>query len=527
MTSLLPPKHRSDFEVAIICALPLEADAAEAFFDCFWDKVGDRYGKAQGDQNSYRTGAIGNHNVVLAYMPGIGKGHAASVAASFRSSFQGIRLALIVGICGAVPQFSDKDIFLGDIIISDEIVKYDFGRRHPAGFLRKETTADSAVNTEVRAFLHKLKSRTGRENLLDRTYHHLRDLQKRSGDYCCPGRVRDRLFPPTYRHKHRGHSECGDCQKRKLCKDAQDATCESLRCDRKKLVVRSRPSPDGLDIHFGRIASGDTVMKSGVDRDRIAAQESVIAFEMEGAGVCNNLPCIVVKGVCDYADSHKDKLWQNYTAGAAAACMRSLLEQWASTDRLDESDEECKDPSQGNSSSHLDTHPGVPSQLPPLDEGSHSTKNHESSVDDLFEGKTYNSRISGPKLIVTVLPSIESSFKTALSCFKQHRKHLPRDVDLRGKLKTQRVVFSSNMEILAHDASGPIKDRLALPMKDCFEVTLAIQKKLQEIEDITRRLPITTKAKAQPMSAVTTLKVRLLQRLSAPPVLNDLIVRMP
>jgi nucleoside phosphorylase len=520
MTSLLPPKNRGGFEVAIICALPLEADAAEAFFDCFWDKDGDRYGKAQGDQNSYRTGAIGNHNVVLAYMPGIGKGYAASVAASFRSSFQGIRLALIVGICGAVPQMKDKDIFLGDIIISDEIVRYDFGRRYPAGFYRKETTADSAVNTEVQAFLHKLKSRTGRENLLDRTYHHLRDLQKRSGDYCCPGSVRDRLFQPTYRHKHRGHSECGDCQKRKLCKSAQDATCESLRCDNKKLIVRSRPSPDGLDIHFGRIASGDTVMKSGVDRDKIADQESVIAFEMEGAGVCNNLPCIVVKGVCDYADSHKDKLWQDYTAGAAAACMRSLLEQWASTSRLDESEEECKDPSEGNTSSHLDTHPEVPSsQLPPLDEGFHSTKSHEASFDDFVEGKN--------PLIATVLLSVEFSFKTALSWFKQHRKYLPRDVDLRSKLKTQRVIFSSNTEILTYNASGPIEGRLALPTKDCFEVTLAIRKKLQEIEDITRRLPITTKAKVQSVSAITTLKVRLSQSLSTPPVLNGVIVRMP
>jgi nucleoside phosphorylase len=87
-----------------------------------------------------------------------------------------------------------------------------------------------------------------------------------------------------------------------------------------------------LDIHFGRIASGDTVMKSGEDRDSIAQRESVIAFEMEGASVLGNLPCIIVKGVCDYADSHKDKTWQNYAAGSAAACMKALLEQWAVTD---------------------------------------------------------------------------------------------------------------------------------------------------------------------------------------------------
>ncbi|CAI7666005.1 unnamed protein product [Penicillium viridicatum] len=328
MASPLPPKYRRDFDVAIICALQLEADAVEALFDSFCDEDGDRYEKASGDQNAYRTGVIGNHNVVLAYMPGIGKGHAASVAASFRSSFQGIRLALMVGICGGVPGRTDNDIFLGDAIISDEIVLYDLGRRFPAGFRRKETGTDSTVNIEVRAFLRKLKSRKGREILLDRTHHHLTALQKRISDYRSSARKLDRLFEPSYYHKHHSPSRCRKCRKEEHCAKAQESTCETLKCDWKGLVSRSRPSP----------ASGDTVMKSAKDRDRIAVEEDVIAFEMEGAGICNNPPCIVVKGVCDYADSHKDKTWQRYTAATAAACMRSLLEQWANVDQPLESD---------------------------------------------------------------------------------------------------------------------------------------------------------------------------------------------
>lgn len=333
MTHGIPPKHRRDFDLAVICALQLEADAVEELFDCFWDEDCDRYGKAPGDHNAYRTGAIGNHNVVLAYMPGIGKGHGASVASSFRSSFPGIRLALIVGICGGVPSRADKDIFLGDVIISDDIVAYDFGRRFPAGFRRKDTTTSPTPNFEVQAFLNKLKSRKGRGHLVDRTHHHLSTLQNRNSDYYSPGRDLDRLFEPTYHHQHHGSSKCRKCKKNELCEKAQEATCESLKCDSKRLVVRPYLSPNGTDIHFGRMASGDTVMKSSEDRDRIAAEENVIAFEMEGAGICNNLPCIVVKGVCDYADSHKDKIWQRYTAAAAAACMKSLLEQWAIVDQ--------------------------------------------------------------------------------------------------------------------------------------------------------------------------------------------------
>jgi hypothetical protein len=82
MTEPSPPSQRKDFEIAIICALRSEADAVEALFDRFWDDDGKRYGKAPGDPNAYTTGVIGSHNVVLAYMPGIGKGSAASVASS-------------------------------------------------------------------------------------------------------------------------------------------------------------------------------------------------------------------------------------------------------------------------------------------------------------------------------------------------------------------------------------------------------------------------------------------------------------
>ncbi|KAI1627493.1 hypothetical protein EDD37DRAFT_691863 [Exophiala viscosa] len=62
--------------------------------------------------------------------------------------------------------------------------------------------------------------------------------------------------------------------------------------------------------HFGIMGSGNTVMKSGKHRDQIARTDRIIGFEMEGAGVWDYLPSIVIKGVCDYADSHKRKGWQ-------------------------------------------------------------------------------------------------------------------------------------------------------------------------------------------------------------------------
>jgi nucleoside phosphorylase len=66
-------------------------------------------------------------------------------------------------------------------------------------------------------------------------------------------------------------------------------------------------------------------MKSGEDRDEIAAREKVTGFEMKGAGVWDEFPCVVIKGVCDYADSHKNKKWQGYASAAAAAYMKAFL----------------------------------------------------------------------------------------------------------------------------------------------------------------------------------------------------------
>ncbi|KAK7936576.1 uncharacterized protein PG986_015014 [Apiospora aurea] len=80
-------------------------------------------------------------------------------------------------------------------------------------------------------------------------------------------------------------------------------------------------------VHFGHIAPGDSVIKSGEDRDIIAHRDRVIAFEMESAGVWDIFPCCLeIKGACNYAHSHETKPWQHYAAATAAACMKALLD---------------------------------------------------------------------------------------------------------------------------------------------------------------------------------------------------------
>ncbi|KAH7146776.1 nucleoside phosphorylase domain-containing protein [Dactylonectria estremocensis] len=318
------PASRRDFEVAIICALKIEAEAVRQLFDRDWDDDDPPYDKALGDPNAYSTGLVGRHNIVLAHMPSMGKATAAAVASNCRTSFPNVKLALVVGVCGAVPivPSSKTEIVLGHAILSTGVIQYDFGRQLPECFERKDTLLDSLgrPNMEIRALLGKLDSFQDRKKLRSKMASHLEELQKQpeiQAEY--PGIVHDRLFDPTYRH-------IGDGQ-----------TCEECGCSG-ELTSRRRfdqgiPQPA---VHFGLIASGDTVMKSGEQRDDIARNDGVIGFEMESAGMWETFPCIVIKGACDYADSHKTKVWQRYAAATAAACTKAFLEYWVPSAATDD-----------------------------------------------------------------------------------------------------------------------------------------------------------------------------------------------
>ena len=92
------------------------------------------------------------------------------------------------------------------------------------------------------------------------------------------------------------------------------------------LVERAPCTTEEVVIHYGTIASGNQVIKDGVIRDRLTSElGSVLCFGMEAAGLMNSFPCLVIRGFCDYADSHKDKGWQPYAAATAAACAKELL----------------------------------------------------------------------------------------------------------------------------------------------------------------------------------------------------------
>ncbi|KAL4932883.1 uncharacterized protein BDV17DRAFT_279232 [Aspergillus undulatus] len=105
------------------------------------------------------------------------------------------------------------------------------------------------------------------------------------------------------------------------------------------LPAFSPPSPqqdilfDATYRHLGELHAsiaenkGRWNERDGAERDRVSSELGrVLCFEMEAAGLMNHFPCLVVRGIFDYADSHKNKDWQPYACATAAAYARELLE---------------------------------------------------------------------------------------------------------------------------------------------------------------------------------------------------------
>ncbi|XXH04226.1 hypothetical protein Hte_010640 [Hypoxylon texense] len=345
----LPPKTRGDFEVAIVCALPREAEAILAIWDDSYQDHGLEYGKAAGDQNRYTTGRIGKHAVVVLCLDSIGNVSSAKATAHLKMSYPRIRLALLVGICGGCPQNSKgEDVLLGDVIISTEIHQYDFKKQHQNEDEVIDTCKYRKHDPAIRAMIERLAARDGVQFTKD-IAGHMRDLRTKSGaPYQHPGPEKDVLFQSGYLHKHR-QRRCATCDESEMlaCTEARTKSCADLGCDPDQQVRRARSERIyravkagegdqllGPQVHFGVIGCGNTVIKSAQHRNEIIKQQpSIIAFEMESAGMFGSLAGVVIKSVSDYADSHKNKIWQDYGTGVAACAAKALLESYTPTDR--------------------------------------------------------------------------------------------------------------------------------------------------------------------------------------------------
>ncbi|KAK8914813.1 Ankyrin repeat and KH domain-containing protein mask [Metarhizium anisopliae] len=271
-----PQLDNSEYTVGWITALPHERAAARAMLD---EMHGPPQRRHEKDDNIYDLGSVRReggqqHYVVIASLPlgQYGNTAATTAAAQMLSSFPAIKFGLMVGTGGGI--WSEKnDIRLGDVVVSKPegsfggVKQYDPGKATVDGF-----QCFGWLKPPPRVLLNAINALQGKHDM------------ERS------------MIPDILRDMHKKHP----------------------------LMKQPRTGPDcDPFIHYGTIASGDKVIKDPQTRDLLA--QDCLCFETEAAGLMNDFPCLVIRGISDYCDSHKNDEWQKYAAATAAAYAKELL----------------------------------------------------------------------------------------------------------------------------------------------------------------------------------------------------------
>lgn len=301
------PDSTDSYTVAWICALEEEYFCACRMLD--EEFSGPDIG-ADNDDNTYVYGRIAKHYVVIGCLPAgrYGTNSAARVARDMVRTFPHLRFALMVGIGGGAPT-ARNDIRLGDVVVSQPrdgfggVIQYDMGKKLADGRFQR-TGQLNAPPEKLLGVIPEIRRLYNDKKKPDRLAEHVQRLHDME-DYQQP--AVDRLYAADYLH--------ADGQK-----------CD--QCDSHSVVARpERRNHRILHVHYGTIASGNSVLKDAIARDAYAKDPelNVLCFEMEAAGLMNNVPCLIIRGICDYCDSHKNDDWHKYAALTAAAYAREVL----------------------------------------------------------------------------------------------------------------------------------------------------------------------------------------------------------
>ncbi|KAK7908741.1 hypothetical protein PG985_016044 [Apiospora marii] len=300
-----------EYTVGWICAVEPEFVAAQEFLDEEHPRLACQ---DVNDNNIYTLGRIGKHYIAIACLPlwNYGLVSAASVARDMLRTFTNIRFGLMVGIGGGVPTFND--IRLGDVVVSSidydkgAVFQYDFGQTvQNKGFLT--TGYQDAPPLFLQAAVQDLKvSYRRRGHQLAKNINDILERNPRlQKEYGRP--TVDRLYRSEFPHTGGLHEKC------------------ATTCDEANLIPRAPRAEydDDPKVHYGLIASANQLMKDAVLRDTLAREKGVLCFETEAAGLMNHFKCLVIRGICDYSDSHKNLEWQGFAAMIAAAYAKDLL----------------------------------------------------------------------------------------------------------------------------------------------------------------------------------------------------------
>ncbi|KAL8856208.1 MAG: hypothetical protein Q9178_007173 [Gyalolechia marmorata] len=302
--------ERAKYTIGWIAPMPIELSPALALLDHITTlHIAD-------DSNMYKAGRIGSHHVVMVTLDKIGLGGIPSVAEKMHASFRHLGHLLLVGLGGGIPDYAfGEQMVLGDVVVSRQVEHLDCGRRTPNGFefshhqtYSPTPALQKAVNT-LRSIhsLHGTRIPQALQRIREKLRRTIRDNPED------PGPNADYLFNPDYHHK----------DDTKLCENCCDPRRSKSRQDRGPKAYREKDSPI---VHYGTIGSGNSLVVGSKERETLYKEFRAICFEMEAAALID-YRCLVIRGISDYSDSHKNYAWQPYAAATAAAYAQELILQ--------------------------------------------------------------------------------------------------------------------------------------------------------------------------------------------------------
>jgi nucleoside phosphorylase len=197
------------------------------------------------------------------------------------------------------------DIRLSDVVVSNRVVQYDLGKTIQDGQFQRTLNSQKPPQAVMIAVAKLRAEHESRPSTVPTIISQMLERNPHMSKYSHPGPNLDSLFDSNFDHVQMMPS------------------CD--HCDKTKLLQRPDRSDSNPKIHYGGIASTNQVMKHGKTRDELSKELDTLCFEMEAAGLMNEYPFLIIRGICDYSDSHKNKQWQEYAAATSVAYAKELL----------------------------------------------------------------------------------------------------------------------------------------------------------------------------------------------------------
>lgn len=301
-------RSRAERTVGIITALPIECFAVQMVLD----GVREAEAPMKGDPATYYLGTVPSrtpgspHRVALCLLPEDGGVAAAHACTNLQRSW-GVHQIIMCGIACGVPMPGEpaRHVRLGDVVVADDgVIPYGHVRAMPAGEEIRRYTAKPSMILKLAARRLQLEEEAGR-----RPWDRLLDVRGHPGL-----RAYRRPVEPPYVF---------------LDDDSDIPTPHPPLDDSGHL--KGRPK-----VHYGRLGSGGKLIRTAMERNRLARRYRLLGFDMEGDGVSDSAylqgaEWFMVRGVSDYG-VRKDDQWHRYAALAAAAYVHALLGQTAPLD---------------------------------------------------------------------------------------------------------------------------------------------------------------------------------------------------